>query len=890
MNRSPTTIRTMHPNRITAAFVALALLLSGGRAVVAADLSKFPLMPVFELAPGVTPEPVPLRWAGGWVLARVKINGADAGWFKIGTGWKDSAIDPVIAARLKLPVIPIYGLMGQPPQPGTPTRIFRADLLQCGQASAGDVPLEAFDLSAMSQETVKMYGEGISGVLGWDLLRTLPFLLDEPALQLAWQREAKPDDGAVRLAVTERYGCPYIETTLGEGFKTLAMVNTAAVAVAIQRPILQRQAALLWHGQVNAGGRIFYGPQGDDDGLSMGEVVEGWPTSRWLMVGCGGSQEMQPITLSPRTEVSLGEVQIGYGTLRRRQALFDGPGNALWLKPSTTVPEVALTRGTQPAPSAYLLTRALQAAIDFNDPATVRALATAGADLKGQPGQEPLPRACLFAAREAAMALIEAGALVEPPAGQSDTPLLSACASGDPVLIKLLLAKGADANRPNRKGFTPLEAAARNGCLAAATELLGKTKFPKDPSFTLRVMHEATTGGDIALAKKMLARIPEELRTQLDWSSVLEQVLLLGHPDTAEWILKTGKPKLAASADKLPPLLAAILPTRIEKTAAIREKLVAMLLAGGADPNATRKGVTPLLLAARHGNAAIIRQLVAAGAKTTATDYKQRNALQRAADANQPADVIAPLLKSGLDLEDIDSETEMTALADYARHGNLEACRALLEAGAKPDGGSMFGPSPLGAAANGTYSSDEDALAVVKLLLEHGAKAGMSDTQRDVLGPLFGASMNCRASLIAPLVAAGAPMESALANVTPLGWACAMPSTATVSALLNLGANPRVIDRMGITPLCHAAAAGRANNMKLLLDHGVSPDATDPLGVPPIWVAASCGQTRAVRLLLAAGAKPDAIHPTMNTTALDVARARHDPALISLLDTTSPGK
>jgi ankyrin repeat protein len=890
MRQFSTTIETMKPNRITNTFLALLLLIFGQINVHAADLSKFPLVSAFELAPEVTPEPVPLRWAGGWVLARVKINGADAGWFKIATGWEHSSIDPTVAARLKLQETPKFGLLTQAQQSDSPTKIFRADSLLCGQASAADVHLEGFDLSAMSQEMVKMYDEGISGVLGWDLLRTLPFLLDEPALQLTWQREAKPADGATRLPVTEKFGCPFIEATLGEDCKALAMVNTAGVSVAVQRPFLKRHMAQLWQGQVSRGESIFYGPQGDDDGLPVGEAVEGWPTSRWLMVGCGGSQDMLTITLSPRSALSLGEVQICYGTLRRRQVLFDGPGKALWLKPSTTVPEVTLANVPQPAPSAYLLTRALQSAIDCNDPVAVRALVAAGADLKGQPRQEPLLRACRTAAREAAVALIEAGVPVEPPPDKKDTPLLAACEIGDPVLIKMLLAKGADANRSNTSGTLPLVAVARSGSSAAASAVLGKTKFPKDLSFIVRIMLEALTGGNLDLAKDMLARIPEELRTQLDWSKVLEQTLLLGHLECAEWILKIGKPKLTADADQLPALIAAILPTRMEKTDAIREKLVTMLLTVGADPNVARKGVTPLLLAGRHGNAAIVSQLIAAGAKATAKDYKLRNALHRAADANQPVDVIAPLLKSGIDLEDVDSETELTALASYAMHGNREACRALLDAGAKPDGQSMFGPSPLGIATNGPYSSDEDALAVVKLLLEHGAKAGMSDAQRDSLGPLFGASMNGRASLIKPLVEGGAPMEMPFVNVTPLGWACAMPSTDTVTALLNLGANPRVVDRMGITPLCHAAAAGRTDNMKLLLDHGVSPDATDPLGVPPIWVAASCGQTRAVRLLLAAGAKSDAVHPVKKTTALEAARARHDEAVISVLQAASPVK
>ena len=98
---------------------------------------------------------------------------------------------------------------------------------------------------------------------------------------------------------------------------------------------------------------------------------------------------------------------------------------------------------------------------------------------------------------------------------------------------------------------------------------------------------------------------------------ILEQALLCGHEDVVDWLLKTGGPGLASKGAELQPLLAAILPTRIEKSDAIRERLVTKLLAAGADPNASRKGITPLLLAARHGNGGIVKALLAAGAKTT---------------------------------------------------------------------------------------------------------------------------------------------------------------------------------------------------------------------------------------------------------------------------------
>ena len=874
------------PGRVLSLLPGSVMLMLVTAWTTAADLTKLRLEPTFELSAGTGTAPVPLRWAGGWVLAQVKLNGVDAGWFKLATGWRHSVIDPAVAARLGLPEVPEFGLLNQVPQSGSApraTRIFRADLVECGPAAAKDVHLQHTDLAGLSQEALKMHGEGISGVLGWDLLRTLPFVLDEPALQLEWRREAAPADGAIRLPLTESHGCPWVAVTLGGNCQARAMVNTAAVAVVVQRPFLTRQTDALWDGQAIAGGSTFFVGRADDDNLPVGPLIQRRSSSRWLAVACGGEPELLPVTLSPGTNPAFGEVQLGYGWLRRRQVWFDGPGKALWAMPAATVPEIAVAGQRQPAPSHYLLTSALGAAVDFNDPIAVRALAAAGADLKGLPKQEPLPRACANGAREAAAALIKAGAPVEPPPSQSATPLLSACESGDPELITMLLEKGADANRGNATGFTPLEAAARSGSTAAVEALRGQARFPSDAGPAIRVLGEAAAGGNLALAREMLAKVPEDLRPGLEWSLILEQTLLLGHPAPTDWLLKSGGPGLATERTRMPPLLAAILPTRIEKTDAVRERLVAMLLAAGADPNADCNGITPLLLAARHGSAGIIQQLLAAGAKATATDFRQRNALLRAAAANQPAEVIAPLLKAGLELEVVDAGTECTALATYAQHGNRAACRALLAAGAVPDGRSLFGVSPLALAANGAESSDGDALAVVKLLLDGGAAVTTAAGDGEDPGPLFGACVASRASLIKPLVEAGAPLEKKFANATPLGWACAMSAPATVKALLECGADPRATDRIGVTPLCHAAAAGRVGNLLDLLERGVSPDAAGPQGMPPIWLATACGQTRAVRLLLAAGARADASHPERKTTALEVARSRGDQTLVDIL-------
>jgi hypothetical protein len=71
------------------------LLLAGAQPMPAApDKVVAPFeAPAFELAADSPLEPIPLRWVNGWVLARIKINGADAGWFKFAS---------VVAAGAKL--------------------------------------------------------------------------------------------------------------------------------------------------------------------------------------------------------------------------------------------------------------------------------------------------------------------------------------------------------------------------------------------------------------------------------------------------------------------------------------------------------------------------------------------------------------------------------------------------------------------------------------------------------------------------------------------------------------------------------------------------------------------------------------------------------------------
>ena len=889
-------------------------------AVRAADLQTASFEPRFELPPEVATDVVPLRWLPQAVMVKVRINGTDAGWFRLSTGDKESFIDPEVAAKLKLPEIPEFGPVTREIQktitkPGIwgTANYFRAGTIQCGSAVAADVRFFTMrspaSVAGEPQPTLLSVtetpdGEPVAGVLGWDLLRTLPFILDTPGLQLIWQGQANPPAGATHLPLIEIRGYPCVNIMVGGVVQVRALVATFGAGFSIDAGVIKRDVATLWQNARHVYGADSDAPiKADDDALPFDHKLRDEPYStRWLEVSYGDCKQTLDITPDHNRTSAPADARLGSKALRRTLALFDGPGGALWLKPAATAPEITLVGKNRPKPSPALMKLAVMSAIRNDDSDAIEALLAAGADANEPDvigplfaadftrtfvGSTPLQLACRTGSGKVVASLLAAGARVDPIDDRMLSPLIFACESANADIIRLLIRKGANPNR-SVGPMAPLPQAICSGSSAAVEALGPKVNYPTQPRWIFGLAGQAAQGGNHPLFLKLVAKVPESALDSVDWPQLLQDLLLGGHQETVAWILTHHGADIARKHSTIPPLIAAIMPTRIGKTDAVREKLVATLLAAGADPNASCKGITPLLLAARHGNITIIDQLLAAGAKVSAKDYKQRNALMRAACADQPAALIERLLKAGIDPNDVDSGMEMTPLAVCAASGNVGACRALLEAGAAPDGDSMMLLTPLTAALNPGNNSDPGVISdAVKVLLEYGAKVRAFGPENPFTGMVLHTSISAsRAGLIKDLAAARQPPldpDSKEARDC-LARACLTADPATVRAVLDLGVKSTSLDSKELSPLSNAASSGMVRNMKLLLDLGVSPDASAPRDVPAIWMAASYGQANAVRLLLAAGAKPDAVHPEKKTTALEVARAHGDGTIIALLE------
>ena len=161
-------------------------------------------------------------------------------------------------------------------------------------------------------------------------------------------------------------------------------------------------------------------------------------------------------------------------------------------------------------------------------------------------------------------------------------------------------------------------------------------------------------------------------------------------------------------------------------------------------------------------------------------------------------------------------------VADAAQAGDLDAVRALLQAGADANAAHGDGTSAL------HWAAERGDAAMVEALLHAGAAVD-AVTRIGHYTPLHAASTGGHAAVVERLVAAGAGVSAAArtTGATPLHLAAAAGNADTVAVLLDHGADPDARERAwGQTPLTFAAARDRVEAVRILLERGADPAVT----------------------------------------------------------------
>jgi len=477
-----------------------------------------------------------------------------------------------------------------------------------------------------------------------------------------------------------------------------------------------------------------------------------------------------------------------------------------------------------------------------------------------------------------AVALI-AALIPEPGRAATVAPLVDAAERGDHAAVRALLKTGTDVNATRVDGTTALHAAVHRDVLDVADTLLraGANAAARD-RYGITPLYLAAQNGNADMIRRLLDAGVDPNTVDPGGETALMTAARTGAPAALRVLLERG-----ARVDAREP--------EFEQTAlmiAVRENhdaAVQTLLAAGASPNAqTRKGptpafvppckgtgcgsegvginrgglpdrgrrleikggMTPLLYAARDGQAGPARLLLDAGADV------------ELADANG----IRPLLMAVL-------------------NNNLDVARLLLAKGANVNADDFWGRSPLWAAVEyrnlDMNNNDQDSptdngverapiLEFIKVLLDAGANVNVRTRELppsrrwlyslndvswvDFTGqtPFLRAALSADTATMRLLVERGAdPNLPTLAGTTPLmaaagvNWVVAQTYTESVKARLDavalcleLGADVNATNSMGLTALLGAANRGSNDIIELLVKRGARLDIKDKEGRTPL--------------------------------------------------------
>lgn len=342
----------------------------------------------------------------------------------------------------------------------------------------------------------------------------------------------------------------------------------------------------------------------------------------------------------------------------------------------------------------------LVVACQRGEPAIVEALLEAGAKVNNATatGVSPLALCAGNSTAAAVKKLLELGASLEAADETGQTPLMWAAAKGQVFNLQLLLSHGAEVNSKTAKGMTPLFFALRSGNPEAANLLL-----------------DAGADADYIAA---------------DGTSAVQMAMYWKQFAVAERLIKGNVDLTVYDRNGYQLLHSAIINNQ--------PQLVSALLAKGANPNGltgSSKVVwryevnftaapyvsyakSPLLLAAAHGTADMMRELIAAGADVKFRADDGTNVVLAAAQNNPDTLALALSVAPDANVTNKYGQTALHLLMGYSNNLSNEKTGELLQLlakrGARIDIANKWGQTPLDLATQEQFRARAEFAAIFK--------------------------------------------------------------------------------------------------------------------------------------------------------------------------------
>ncbi len=393
--------------------------------------------------------------------------------------------------------------------------------------------------------------------------------------------------------------------------------------------------------------------------------------------------------------------------------------------------------------------------------------------------------------------------LINAPVEGNSTLLIKAAGAGQLAVAEFLIKNGADVNRQaGGLQWTPLFVAAQKGHKAMAELLLkaGANKEATDNNGQTSLIEAASRGFRSVVGELIGAGANVNAQDGGGYSA-LHYAAAAGNYEMTEQLLKAkADPKLKTTV------------TRWEN-------------------RKDEKGATPLHLAVKANNPAVVSGLLAAGAEVNAQDANGWTPLVQAFSEGT-GNILKRLLDAKADVR-VRSLGNYSILHFIKKTTTAELVGQLLQAGAVVNVADDKGSTPLISAVQ------TENIAVAKLLLEHGADPNV--LPRDGMSPLLSAISSKNADMVRLLLANKAKTEllpGAALWQHPVVVAAKQTEVEMLKALIDHGADLSVTNDKGYTSLHYAVAAMNVPMVELLVKHKADPNAVHPgSGETPVTLA-----------------------------------------------------
>ncbi len=438
---------------------------------------------------------------------------------------------------------------------------------------------------------------------------------------------------------------------------------------------------------------------------------------------------------------------------------------------------------------------------------------------------------------------------------------------------------------------------------------------------------------DWSLVKKLLTELEQLTIKQPDGMTALHWAVFHKQPELVQQLLFFRAPVNARTLYDVTPLSIGCMQGDVAS--------VKLLTSAGADTNTVLPGgETPLMTASRNGNPDVLTELLKHGANVDATERKGQTALMWAA-AEGNAEAVQVLIDAGADLKR-ELKSGFNAIMFAAREGHIDVVRRLLDAGIDvnavmgQDKSQGRGARPGTSALMLAVESGHFELALY--LVERGADP---NDQRSEYTPLHalswvrkpasgdgidgdpsprGSGNVSSLEFVRKLVEAGANVNAQLERgpagkaklnmkgATPFLLACKTADLPMLKVLLELGADPTLVNVDNCTPLLAASGIGTVSvgeepgteaevieTIEFLLALGADINAVDKNKETVMHGAAYRAHPKVAELLAERGSKPSVWNHKNkhNWTPMTIAQGsrpgsvKPDPAMMAVLEKLS---